>query len=122
MSNSQSAPRRSRPMIDPEVSPAEQPNEGVDEETMLSLMSDNYARSILDALGDQPLCARELVERLDASRPTVYRRLDRLESAGIVDSSMSVHPEGHHRKQFRVAVEDVHLNFGSGGVTVEVTA
>lgn len=92
-----------------------------DQETILSLMSDEYARRILDTLGAQSLPARELIDRIDASRATVYRRLDRLEEAGIVESTMEIHPEGHHRKQFQVTVDRVNLAFESDGVTVNVT-
>jgi predicted transcriptional regulator len=52
----------------------------------------------------------------------VYRRLDTLESAGVVESSMSIHPDGHHRKEFRITVEQVRLTFGSDGITVELGA
>jgi predicted transcriptional regulator len=118
MSDSESAPDSGPAIIDRTAAPAE----GTDHDAVLSLMSDDYARSILDALAEQPLSARELVERLDASRATVYRRLDRLDSAGVVESSMSIHPEGHHRKEFRITVERMYLTFGSDGVTVEITA
>ncbi|MFB6228344.1 MAG: ArsR/SmtB family transcription factor, partial [Halobacteriales archaeon] len=67
------------------------------QEAILSLLNDEYARDILDALGRESLSARELTDRMDASRPTVYRRLDSLEEAGVVESTMQIHPEGHHR-------------------------
>jgi predicted transcriptional regulator len=109
-------------MIDRNAGATERGADGVDRETLLSLMSDEYARRILDALGTQSLSARELIGRLDASRATVYRRLDRLEEAGIVSSSMEIHPDGHHRKQFRIRIESVSLAFAPDGVTVDVTA
>ncbi|MFT4920942.1 MAG: DNA-binding transcriptional ArsR family regulator [Haloarculaceae archaeon] len=93
-----------------------------DPEEVVTVLSDGYARRILKALGEQPLCARAIAERLNASRTTVYRRLDSLESTGVVESETAVHPEGHHRKEFRVAIEGVQFSFGSEGVTVEVTA
>jgi predicted transcriptional regulator len=108
-------------MIDRSAGVTERGIEEADQEAILSLMSDDYARRILDALGTQALSARELVERLDASRATVYRRLDRLEETGIVESSMEIHPDGHHRKQFRVTIERVNLAFDPDGVTVNVT-
>jgi DNA-binding transcriptional ArsR family regulator len=92
----------------------------VDTDEFLSLVSDDYARRVLAALADEPLPARAVVERIDASRPTVYRRLERLEAAGVVESSMSVHPDGHHRRQFRVAVERVRLGLERDGVAVDV--
>jgi DNA-binding transcriptional ArsR family regulator len=121
MSNSESAHGTTPPLIDHGGASTEQRDDDPGREMVLSLVSDEYAHDILSALGDQPLAARELVERLEASRATVYRRLNKLESAGIVESSMSIHPEGYHRKKFRLCVEGVHLRFGSDGVSVEVT-
>jgi Fe2+ or Zn2+ uptake regulation protein len=54
------------------------------------------------------------------SRATVYRRLDRLESAGILETSMCIDPDGHHRKCFDVVVERMQLAFDSEGLTLEV--
>ncbi|MFB6227209.1 MAG: ArsR/SmtB family transcription factor [Halobacteriales archaeon] len=108
-------------MIDRSAGTTERGVEEADQEAILSLMSDDYARRILDALGAQSLSARELIDRIDASRATVYRRLDKLEEAGIVESTMDIHPEGHHRKQFRVTVDRVNLAFEPDGVTIDVT-
>ena len=108
-------------MIDRSAGATDRGIEEANQETILSLMSDEYARRILDALGTGSLSARELIDRMDASRATVYRRLDRLEEAGIVESSMEIHPEGHHRKQFQVTVDRVNLAFGADGVRVDIT-
>jgi DNA-binding transcriptional ArsR family regulator len=94
--------------------------DSADTEAVLSLLSDDHARAILDALADGPSAARQLVERLDASRATVYRRLDALESAGLVDSTLSIRADGHHRRRFRAAAGRVSVRFGSDGVSVAV--
>jgi DNA-binding transcriptional ArsR family regulator len=122
MSNFESARGTAPPLIDHDGASTEQRDGEPDRETVLSLVNDEYAHDILSALGNRPLAARELIERLDASRATVYRRLNKLESAGIVESSMSIHPEGYHRKKFRMCVEGVHLRFGADGVSVEISS
>lgn len=106
-------------------SPDESPATGtgdslVDSDELLSLLGDEYARDILATLGEESLPARELVGRSDASRPTVYRRLNRLEAAGIVETVMTVHPEGHHRKEFRVTVDELAVSFENGSLRVDV--
>jgi DNA-binding HxlR family transcriptional regulator len=90
-------------------------------ETVLELLTDEYARALVDALQDGPRPARELVGECDGSRPTVYRRLNRLEAAGLVAARTVPHPEGHHRKEFRATVEAVSVEFGGGEDGVAVT-
>mgnify|MGYP000342028491 FL=1 len=117
MSKSESAPEVARPPLERNSGTPNPVNSPAAE--ILPLLSDEYTRKILNALAERPLAARELVTRLDVSRATVYRRLDDLESAGVVVSSMTVHPEGHHRKRFRVAVDEMNVTFGTEGVRVE---
>jgi DNA-binding transcriptional ArsR family regulator len=90
-----------------------------DADELLALLSDDYARCVLEAILDEALPAREIADRLDASRATVYRRLDRLESAGLVESSMSYDPDGHHRQRFRTTLDRVLLSFEDEGLVVE---
>jgi predicted transcriptional regulator len=89
---------------------------------LLSLLGDDHARSVLRVLADGPRAASELVDELTVSRPTVYRRLDRLESAGLVESSMRIREGGHHRKRFHLAVDSAEVGFDADGLTVEVNA
>lgn len=93
----------------------------VDTTEVLSLLSDEYARELIDILLEEPLSARELSDRLDMSRPTVYRRLNRLESAGVIEGSMVVDPEGHHRNRFSVVVDHLQLQFESDGIRLEAS-
>lgn len=97
----------------------ERTDQRIDTEILLSLLSDEHARSILEELGDEGLPARTVAERLDLSRATVYRRLNRLEAAGVVETSMAVHSEGHHRKHYRATLDQVSLAFSEEGVVVE---
>lgn len=99
--------------------PFESDEPTIDAEEALRLLSDDHARRVLDELDDEPLSARELAERLESSRATVYRRLNSLESAGLVRSSIDVRAGGHHRRRYRVAVDRVRLDFGGDGVSVE---
>lgn len=101
--------------------PLENDEPSVDVTEALSLLSDEYAREVLSLLVDQPLSARELIDRTDMSRSTVYRRLDGLESAGVLESSLCLDPDGHHRKCFYVAVDRLRLLFESDGLKLEVS-
>lgn len=101
--------------------PFEDDETTIDGREALRLLSDSHARRVLDELDDDRLSASELAERLDSSRATVYRRLDSLESAGLVRSSIGVRADGHHRQRYRIAVDRVRLGFGSDGITVEAS-
>jgi DNA-binding transcriptional ArsR family regulator len=94
-----------------------EPDQGVDADTLLSVLGDEYVRSVLSTLGEDSLAAREIADRSSMSRTTVYRRLDRLEAAGVVEASMSLDPDGQHRKEFRVVLDAVEVPVvGAGGV------
>lgn len=91
----------------------------VDSGAVLAMLGDEYARAILKAISAGPLPAREIAERLDLSRATVYRRLNRLESAGVVEASVSYHPDGYHRKQFATDVDRLVLSIDADRIDVD---
>jgi predicted transcriptional regulator len=89
-------------------------------ETILDLLGDEYTRELLEALGEQPLIGRELQERTGMSRATVYRRLDELQDAGLVESTMRVRSGGHHCKQFRLVVDEIDFSLGEDGFAIDL--
>lgn len=119
MSQSDSVRAASGPSVERTADPLASDEPAVDVTEVLSLLSDEYARELLGVLSEESFSARELVDRLDISRATVYRRLDRLESAGVPETSMCINPDGHHRKCFHVVVEQMQPLLDSEGVTLE---
>lgn len=87
----------------------------------VELLDDQYARSILVALSSGPKRGRDLIETLDASRPTVYRRLDRLTEAGFVRTTTTLDPQGHHCKAYRLVRDTLTITIEDGGFTVTAT-
>jgi len=98
--------------------PAEQPStpETTDSEELLALFGDEYARSVLQTIARSPCSGREIVEETGFSKATVYRRLDRLDAAGLVASETMFDPDGHHRERFRSTIEGATCQFGPGGI------
>jgi len=82
----------------------------------LDLLSDSYACEILCALDDGPLAADDLVDRCGMSRPTVYRRLDRLTDTGLVDAQPSLSADGHHKQQYRLSLAAVTFRIDDDGI------
>jgi DNA-binding transcriptional ArsR family regulator len=84
----------------------------------LSLLDDEYTREVLIALSSGPQRGRDLETVCDASRPTVYRRVNRLEEAGLVKAEMTVDPDGHHCKKFRLVRDRLTVAIEDGTITV----
>lgn len=94
-----------------DVSPAE----------LLGLLDADYTQEILEAVGREAKSARELAELCGASRPTVYRRLNSLQEAGLVDTEMEYDADGHHRAVFEATLEAVSVDVTGDGLSVTVT-
>ncbi|GAB6862037.1 ArsR/SmtB family transcription factor [Haloplanus litoreus] len=88
---------------------------------VLALLEDDYSRSILEAVHAEPRSARDLVEVCDASRATVYRRLDRLDDVGLVESWLSYDADGHHRTVFEATLDAVTVGLDADGIGVTIT-
>ncbi len=85
---------------------------------LLTLLDDDYARRILGLLSEASHRGRELSERCEFSRPTVYRRLNRLENAGLVRSELRLDPDGNHCKEFSLVRDALRITFDDGTLTV----
>jgi DNA-binding transcriptional ArsR family regulator len=96
-------------------------NTAVTPALVIDLLSDDCAREFLQALRDEPRAARELAEECGVSRPTAYRRLNRLQEAGLVTDRIDVSDDGHHRRTFGATVDGVGLELGDDGLEATVT-
>ncbi|WP_267163588.1 winged helix-turn-helix domain-containing protein [Halovenus salina] len=95
---------------------------GCEAESLLELLGDEYTQRVVKALGDGPMTGSELIERADVSKATAYRRLDGLQEADIVESTLHVDPDGHHCEQYSLAVSDIGVSLGPDGFEVELAA
>ena len=89
-----------------------------DAEEVLSLLADDHAQAIIELISEEALPVREIATELDISRATVYRRLNRLEEAGLVDAAMTYRSDGRHRQRFRATVEKGHLAIDDGEIAL----
>lgn len=97
--------RRNRPPFDEDDRP--DPDTG----TVVELLGDECAREVLAAVADEATSGRAIAEATSLSRPTVYRRLDRLEDAGFLEVTMEVRRDGNHRRQFRSTLDSATVAF-----------
>ena len=88
---------------------------------ILSLLADDYVQSILDALRAAPKPATEIADDCEMSTVTVYRRLDRLETVGLVTATTQVAADGNHRATYRARQVSVDVSLTEDGLAGEVT-
>lgn len=99
------------------------PEETIQATELVALLDDDHAREIITAISDEAKAAREIVRECHSSRPTVYRRLNRLQEAGLVTTAMRYDSDGHHCKTFRLRYDSASISLGADGLccTVEVS-
>jgi len=68
---------------------------------ILDALGDPKSRRCCAALLGEPASAQEVADRTGYSLTTVYRRLNALQQAGIVESQDNIDPDGSHYKTFR---------------------
>jgi len=95
----------------------------------LARASDDTASDVLDALGDEKArrcctvingdakSAREIANLTGYSLPTVYRRLNTLRQAGLIESRTQIDPGGDHYEAFTTVTERVTVDLD--GFSVE---
>lgn len=89
-------------------------SESDDLSAVVSLLDDEYARTILTATSVDPLSKTELAEECDASLPTVSRRVDRLQTAGLVREETRARPDGHHDTVYVARLDTVEVRLRNG--------
>jgi len=85
------------------------------------LLDAEYTQAVLEAVGEEAKSAGEVAELCDASRPTVYRRLNSLQEVGLVDTEMEYDADGHHRTVFEATLELVSVDVTGDSLSMTVT-
>jgi Fe2+ or Zn2+ uptake regulation protein len=87
--------------------PASNPTD-IDLELVLSVLEDDGSRELLLA-ADIYRSAQELANRTGIPPSTVYRKLDRLSEATLVDEQTQVRSDGKHTTHYRTDVKAVRI-------------
>lgn len=84
------------------------------EATVFEALGDAKARHCCRVLLEEPLCARDLAETTGYSLPTVYRRLDELEEAGLVEARTRIRDGGGNYDVYRTVTTAVRVDIENG--------
>lgn len=87
---------------------------------VLDLLSQESVRRILVESSDGFRSAAELAERCDLSPATVYRHVDALQEAGLLDERVRIDRSGDHFREFETSLDSVNLSFASDGTDLEI--
>lgn len=79
-----------------------------DFQEVLDALDDPASRTIIKYL-DEPMTANELAETCDIPLSTMYRKLDRLDTASLVTEQTDIRPESQHTTRYKLAFEGLHL-------------
>lgn len=79
-----------------------------DVQDLLGALEDPDCRTIIRNL-DEPMTAGELSEHCDIPQSTIYRKLDTLSNATLLEELTEVRSDGHHTTRYDVAFEEVTL-------------
>jgi len=95
-------------------------SDGDDEAELYALLDDRYARRILVETYGDTRSASALRDACDASDATVYRRVDRLREAGLLESVQRIDPNGGHREVYAARLDRVTIDLSAHGFDIEV--
>jgi predicted transcriptional regulator len=83
---------------------------------VVALLNDEHVRTILAATSAEPRSAAELGERCDVSESTIYRRVDRLTDAGLVEARTRPRRDGHHETVYVATLARFEVRVADGSV------
>ncbi|MFB6220471.1 MAG: helix-turn-helix domain-containing protein [Halolamina sp.] len=102
-------------------SPAEETVRAEGEITeLLAVLDDEDCRAVLKATGDEPLSAGELADVCDIPSSTVYRKVERLVDAGLLQEGVRIRASGKHTSEYSRCVERVALSIDDAGTELQV--
>ncbi len=95
-------------------------SDGSDAATLAALLADDCARHILIETRTDPCSASELSTRLDASEPTIYRRLERLREHDLVSEEIKPVTDGKNYKVYQAQLHSLTLELTDEGFETTV--
>lgn len=88
-------------------------------EAVVSAMANEHDRRILAATQEEPVDAQTIIEETGISKSTVYRRLDRLQEMGLLETADGRLRNGHAVDRYQARAKSISLHVRDG--TIEAT-
>ena len=94
--------------------------EDVKNDALLSIVSDKYCRSILEAIMDMPKSVIEIASEKKIPISTVYRRIQTLHDNKLVQTSGTITDEGKRLFLYKSKIKGIKSKFESDKMDVEL--
>jgi hypothetical protein len=89
-------------------------------DAVLSIVSDRYCRSIIDATMDVPKSAMEVSIETKIPISTVYRRIQTLHDNKMLHTSGMISDDGKKLFLYKSKVKEIQTKFNNGQIEVEI--
>jgi len=89
-------------------------------DAMLSIVSDKYCRSILEAIMDKPKSIMEIAVEAKIPISTVYRRVQTLYDNKLIRTSGTITDEGKRLFMYKSKIKGINSKFANGKIEVEL--
>ncbi|QIO21141.1 winged helix-turn-helix domain-containing protein [Haloarcula sp. JP-L23] len=89
-------------------------------ETIFEVLGSEEVRRILAVANVDPVSVPDLAEGLDASEPTVYRRVNVCQEYDLLREADRVDDDGNHYKVYETTLERVCFELAGGGFEVDL--
>ena len=87
---------------------------------IVDVLGDEYVQTILAQTHTEPRSVDSLSDACDADPSTIYRRIDRLQEAELLEDQQRLDPDGHHYKVYTASLREVRIRLEEGGYDVEI--
>ena len=94
--------------------------EDATKEDLLTVISDKYCRSILEAVMDKPKSAMEITAETGTPISTVYRRLQTLQDNKLLQISGMINEDGKKSFLYKSRIRGIQSTFNDGKTEVEL--
>jgi predicted transcriptional regulator len=89
-------------------------------ETLVGFLDDEYTRDILTATSQQPMTVQALSDVSEATPSTLYRRVEQLQAADLLEEQTRIRQDGHHDTVYAATLEEVRVTLADGQFDAEV--
>ncbi|MFC7018233.1 MULTISPECIES: ArsR/SmtB family transcription factor [Haloarcula] len=91
-----------------------------DPETVFEVLGSEEVRRILAVANVKPMSVPELADGLEASEPTLYRRINVCQEYDLLTEATRVDEDGNHYKVYETALERISFELDGGGFEVDL--